>query len=196
MSPPDRSFSTVAAGLSAVAVLAAGYLYSLSHARSWRYVALFAVLAIAWLIRAAVGRRLRTASGDASREIDLGISMAALIVIASCAVKLAAHVWSGDWESEMQQRVVGFMCGVVAMAFANGIPKRASSARMLATLRVVGWSLVLGGAGYALASLFAPLAYATPAAISAMGAGLAVAFGRLTWCLVSRRAQTDASAGQ
>jgi hypothetical protein len=88
---------------------------------------------------------------------------AAIIVASSAALKWAApeHL-SLEWS----QRLLGALLGLVVVFYANVIPKSLTSLGRLrcapqaeqAARRVAGWSLVLGGLGYMLAMLLAPLA--------------------------------------
>jgi hypothetical protein len=88
---------------------------------------------------------------------------AAVILGASAALKWAAPAYlSIEWS----QRLSGALLGLVVVFFANAIPKsltamarlRCSPQAEQAARRFAGWSLVLGGLGYMLAMLFAPLA--------------------------------------
>lgn len=67
------------------------------------------------------------------------------------------------------------------VALANAIPKKVSSARSLALLRIAGWALVLGGADYALAWLVVPLSYANDAALLALLAATIYGAARVVW---------------
>jgi hypothetical protein len=88
---------------------------------------------------------------------------AAVILGASAALKWAApeHL-SPEWAL----RLSGALLGLVVVFYANVIPKslislsrlRGSPAAEQAARRFAGWSLVLGGLGYILAMLAAPLA--------------------------------------
>lgn len=88
---------------------------------------------------------------------------ALLIVGTSAALQWAApeHL-SPEWAL----RLTGALLGLVVVFYANVIPKsltslarlRGSPAAEQAARRFAGWSLVLGGLGYILAMLVAPLA--------------------------------------
>jgi hypothetical protein len=88
---------------------------------------------------------------------------AALIIATSAALKWAAP---GYLSPEWAQRLTGALLGLVVVVYANVIPKSLTSLVRLrcspraeqAARRFAGWSLVLGGLGYVLAMLFAPLA--------------------------------------
>ena len=73
---------------------------------------------------------------------------------------------SPDYVSdELARRLLAAMLGAIVVVYANAIPKtltalaglRCSPEREQAARRFAGWSLVLGGVGYMLAALFAPL---------------------------------------
>ncbi|QYF92100.1 hypothetical protein KY495_15140 [Massilia sp. PAMC28688] len=70
---------------------------------------------------------------------------------------------------EWSQRLMGTLLGAVVVVYANAIPKalaslasvRCTPAQEQAARRFAGWSLVLGGLAYMLASLLAPLEHAS-----------------------------------
>ena len=88
---------------------------------------------------------------------------AALILGISGALAWATPAYVSD---ELARRLVAAMLGAVVVVYANAIPKtltalarlRCSPEREQAARRFAGWSLVLGGVGYVLAALLAPLA--------------------------------------
>jgi len=88
---------------------------------------------------------------------------AALIVAASAALQWASPEYIAD---STARRLTGALLGAVVVFYANVIPKsltalarlRCAPEREQAARRFAGWSLVLGGLGYMLAALFAPLA--------------------------------------
>ncbi|KQQ87886.1 hypothetical protein [Massilia sp. Leaf139] len=93
---------------------------------------------------------------------------------------------------EWAQRLTGALLGIVVVFYANVIPKSLTSLARLrspqaeqAARRFAGWSLVLGGLGYMLAMLLAPLAWMHLAG----GAVLAVALlAAVLRCLGARDA--------
>ncbi len=92
------------------------------------------------------------------------LAAAAILAISATLSWLApAHI-----SSELSQRLLGALLGAVVVVYANAIPKllvaraklRCSPAQDQAARRFAGWSMVLGGVGYMLAWLVAPLAIA------------------------------------
>lgn len=69
-------------------------------------------------------------------------------------------------DADVAPRFMGVLLGAIVVFYANVIPKsltslarlRCAPEREQAARRFAGWSLVLGGLGYMLAALFAPLA--------------------------------------
>ncbi len=69
-------------------------------------------------------------------------------------------------DADLAPRFMGVLLGAIVVCYANVIPKsltslvrlRCAPEREQAARRFAGWSLVLGGLGYMLAALFAPLA--------------------------------------
>ena len=87
---------------------------------------------------------------------------AALIIGVSAALAWLAPSYIS---TELSHRLLGALLGAVVVAYSNTIPKvlvararlRCSPAQDQAARRFAGWSLVLGGVGYALAWLLAPI---------------------------------------
>src|SRR5690606_12041371 len=122
---------------------------------------------------------------------------AALILGATAAVALwaPAHL-----EAELAQRVQGVVMGLIVVVFANAAPKTLTPLARLrcdpvaeqAIRRFAGWSLVLGGLGYALAWLAAPLSIANPLGITLLATGGGLALGRCAWARWGYAARTAA----
>ena len=84
---------------------------------------------------------------------------------------------------EAARRLLGVLLGAVVVAFSNSIPKmlvararqRCSPGQDQAARRFAGWSMVLGGLGYMLAWIFAPLQVAALIGGAALAIGVALA---------------------
>lgn len=102
-----------------------------------------------------------------SVAFPLGRSLlaAGVIIAASAALAWLAPVYIS---TELSHRLLGALLGAVVVCYANVIPKmlaprarlRCSPAQDQAARRFAGWALVLGGAGYSLAWLLAPIGLA------------------------------------
>lgn len=111
---------------------------------------------------------------------------AALIVGLSAAL---ASATPGLISAALAQRLLGMLLGAVVVVYANAIPKaiaacarsRRSAAQEQAARRFAGWSMVLGGIGYMLAWLAAPLALANLLAGCILAAALLLAVLRYVW---------------
>lgn len=175
-----QAITALAVVASAGVVLAGGYLYYLRPERPWPVLLSIAILCVAWIARA-VFRGESDASRDARRQITQSIVLAALLLGVALIASLG---WTSD---ETWKRVNGVLGALVVVVYANVIPKRATCPRALAMLRAVGWALVLGGLGYALAWIFLPLPYAGAAAMAAVLAALAFAITRVAWFAIKHR---------
>ncbi|WP_036172501.1 hypothetical protein [Massilia sp. 9096] len=107
---------------------------------------------------------------------------AALVLAISAAL---AWLTPAYFSGEMRQRLSGVLVGAIVVVYANAIPKvvfaRTRCAPALAARRFTGWALVLGGLGYILASLLAPIAASGMIAGLSLGAAVTVAGTRLYW---------------
>lgn len=85
------------------------------------------------------------------------------------------------------RRLLGVLLGAVVIGYANAVPKalpsllrmRCDPAADQALRRFTGWSLVLGGVGYALAWAVAPLAHANLLAAALLGTAVLAVVLRL-----------------
>lgn len=166
----------LAALLSAAIVFASAYLCYASPGQAWPYALAISVICIAWIAR----QRVR---GD-RRKMTQAIVVASLLLAMPLLARLG---WSAGFGPAFEARGNGFMMGALVVVFANVIPKQASSARGLALRRSAGWALVLGGAGYALAWLLLPLAYANQAALLMLLAALIYTAVRIAWSTLKHR---------
>lgn len=99
---------------------------------------------------------------NAAFPLGRSLLAAALIIGASAALSWLAPSFIS---TELSHRLLGALLGAVVIAYSNTIPKvlaartrlRCSPAQDQAARRFAGWSLVLGGAGYMLAWLLAPI---------------------------------------
>jgi hypothetical protein len=117
-----------------------------------------------------------------------GMCIAAALLVGATALRLLTP---GYLSPDLAHRLLLAMLGLSVLPFANVIPKmlpplvrlRGSPAQDQAMRRFVGWSLVLGGIGYALAALFAPLDMATGLACALLGISLLLAVLRFVWAV-------------
>ena len=111
---------------------------------------------------------------------------AALIIAISATLSWLAPTYISR---ETSHRLLGALLGAVVVCYSNAIPKalasrarqRCSPAAEQAARRFAGWSLVLGGLGYMLASLLAPIAMAKLMAGAVLGTALLLAVLRCFW---------------
>lgn len=187
--------SAIAVTLCSVAV--SGYLFFQNVGNRWAYLAPTLVLVVGWLAQRFANDR---------RTVQSSILLAGLLLLISTLEKLANHAGL-TVGADMDQRLLGVILGAVVVALSNAIPKKATSAQAYATRRVIGWALVLGGLGFALAWLALPIAIAGDAAIIVLLLGLVigvVAFAR-SWfvavilialsCITSAQAQAQDMSG-
>jgi len=127
-----------------------------------------------------------------SSPISRSLITAALILVTSAALALASPTYVN---ADLAQRLFGVMLGAVVVLYANAIPKaliplarmRCDPATEQGLRRFTGWALVLGGVGYAMAWLFAPMTSAWILAIALLGTALLVVLLRYAWYVRVRR---------
>jgi hypothetical protein len=95
---------------------------------------------------------------------------------------------------DLGQRLFGVLMGVIVILYSNEAPKaiprgRCGSGNHLSLRRFAGWTLVLGGLGYALASAFAPIDAAHWVAGACLGTAVLLVLARFLWA-VSRGPET------
>jgi hypothetical protein len=128
-----------------------------------------------------------TNRSQASRaDIARGLIVAAVLLGVSMALKLLSpeHL-----SAEFVDRMMGVLLGAMVVVFANAVPKalspllqqRCDPAAEQAMRRFTGWSLVLGGAAYAVAWVIAPLEHANVLSAGLLGAALLLVVVRLAW---------------
>lgn len=117
-------------------------------------------------------------------EIARGLVVAAGLLAAAAVLRLVA---TDSAHADLARRWSGALPGFVVVLYANAIPKALVPLAQLgcdpaedqAIRHAAGWSLALGGAGYIVAWLVAPLHIAALAAAASLALGLAVALGRV-----------------
>lgn len=131
---------------------------------------------------------------ESSRIATLGraLLIAVLFVGVAAALKYAPP---GYIDPGLARRLVGIMTGLIVIYYANEVPKaltplaalRCDPAAEQSLRRFTGIVLVLGGVGYVLSWIAAPLAHANAIAMSLLGAALFAVLVRLG-VAASRRA--------
>src|SRR5471030_2671395 len=122
-------------------------------------------------------RLIMIADSKQSSRLMWALLCAALLLALPLLAKLLPPTYAASW---LGQRLLGIMMGVVVMLYANVVPKALRSLSHLqcnpateqSIRRFGGWSLVLGGLGYVLAWLFAPIAQANMLAVALLGTAL------------------------
>jgi len=117
--------------------------------------------------------------------IGRALLVAAALLGATVALKRLAPTHLGP---DTARRLLGVLLGAVVVGYANAVPKalppflrmRCEPVAEQAMRRFTGWSLALGGAGYAGAWAIAPLAYANVLAATLLGTALLLVVLRLT----------------
>lgn len=100
--------------------------------------------------------------------------------------------------AEAAVRLMGMVMGSVILVSANAIPKRlvplarlsCDPAREQTLRRLGGWALVLGGLGYTLAYMLAPIAIASTLAVCLLSPAVVVVAGLMARCAWMRRSAT------
>ncbi len=120
-----------------------------------------------------------------SASFPLGRSLlaAGVIIAMSAALSWLAPAYIS---TELSQRLLGALLGAVVVVYSNAIPKllvararlHCTPAEDQAARRFAGWSMVLGGVGYMLAWLFAPIAIAALIGGAVLAAALLMAIVR------------------
>ena len=99
--------------------------------------------------------------------------------------------WPGCGSS---RRFIASAMGLVVVYFANLAPKTlepltagCNPARVQSLQRFSGWALVIGGLGYSLVWLLAPIEFARVVSIAILGTCLLLVIARFAWTLRGRR---------
>jgi len=174
------------AGTAVVLILAAvNWSMDAGGAARWAIAGLF--LPVAWTISEILFR-----NKPSLREIRGSVLLASALMTLVLGFKAASA--SGLLEANgggLTERAFGVGMGLVLVVIGNFIPKKlepmlaktCSPARVQSMQRFAGWVFVLGGLGYAAASAFLPLAYASTVAMAICASALLLVLGR--WMLIS-----------
>ncbi len=189
----DRVTFALAVILSLWVTFAAAWLCYADADHPWRYLAAMAILCVGWGFRRVLGGSAKTeaALAEGRRKIEQSIVLGATML----SLALIARLGWIDGLGDFGERSRGFMAGALVVFLANSIPKQAGTRRALAMRRAVGWAMVLGGLGYALAWLLLPLAYANEAAMFMVLLPMAYAMVRFFWFVYQCRSNRSAGAG-
>ena len=120
----------------------------------------------------------------AIRSLLTGLVIAALFLAASAAVRWLAPEYLS---LELGRRLLGFLMGCILVGYANAAPKtlsplirmRCDPVAEQAMRRFTGWALALGGIGYALTWLIAPLDTAEWLSMALLGSALLLVIVRV-----------------
>ncbi|MBX7186215.1 MAG: rhodanese-like domain-containing protein [Vicinamibacteria bacterium] len=131
---------------------------------------------------------MTTNRSQTSRAIGSSLIIAGLFLQASIALK---WLTPDPLSAEMAHRLMGVLMGALVVFYANDVPKsltplvrmRCDPAAEQALRRFAGWSLALGGAAFAAASILAPYESADAIAVSALGSSVLLVVARLAGML-------------
>lgn len=104
-------------------------------------------------------------------------SLVRAVLLAALFLGVAASLEFLPVDDDMAKRVIGVMTGAMVVFYSNYAPKtltplaalRCDPATEQALRRFTGMSMVLGGLGYMLAWMVAPIEWAVPAAVTVLG---------------------------
>lgn len=167
------------AGMAATLLTGATLIW-LQPERSWAWIGAMLFLPVAWAL-------LRSFAGKASRNLRILKAMtgAGLIFSVSMLALIAQELAVFDAApGELSDRAWGLIMGSMLAVYANVIPKQAAAPGRAKVLRFAGWALVLGGVGYALIWLLAPIAMAKVLAMLCLGGAVLAVLLRV---LLARR---------
>jgi len=129
---------------------------------------------------------------DTRGDIVHGLLLAAVLIAVALASK---HLPPAYLSPNLARRLPGVLMGAVVVFYANAVPKRLTSLiesrcdpiAGQAIRRFTGWTLVLGGAGYAIAWVIAPLTYADVLAPGILGTAVLLVIVRFAWAMRGKR---------
>ena len=130
----------------------------------------------------------------ARNSILRGLIIASLIIVIAFALKLLSPQYISP---DLATRLLGVLLGAIVTIYANEAPKaltpllrmRCDPVAEQAMRRFTGWSLALGGIGYAGAWLFAPIGSASTIAICLLGASMVLVVARFVWGGTSKQSR-------
>ena len=119
-------------------------------------------------------------------SISRGLIIAGVFLGVAMTLKILApdHI-----SPDLARRMMGVLMGMLVLIYANTVPKalspliqmRCDPTEEQEIRRFTGWTLVLGGAGYAAAWVIAPMQYANTVATILLGAALLQVIARAVW---------------
>ena len=127
---------------------------------------------------------MNTNPSQTGRAIGSALILAGIFLQASIALK---WLTPDPLSAETAHRIMGVLMGALVVFYANDVPKsltplvrmRCDPSAEQALRRFTGWSLALGGAAFAAASLLAPYENADAIAVSALGSSVLLVVARL-----------------
>jgi hypothetical protein len=177
-----------AMAVAALTMLIGGWLCWLLPERSWAWLPVMAAMPLVWLIHR------QFAAAPMPRSMINALTGAGLMLsLAMLAVALEQLAWFSVEPGELSKRAFGVIIGGLVVAYANVIPKQATSARRAGLLRFCGWMLVLGGLAYAVVWLLAPLPWAQVLAMAALLTAVVLVAARVLWSVRSNSNSPTAS---
>ncbi len=118
-----------------------------------------------------------------SKTLQRNLLWAGGILVVALGTSLARNY--GLLEQEAGQRIILGFIGLMVVAYGNRLPKMfAKTAAKQSAKRIAGWAMVLSGAAYAAAFVFAPLHIALVVGCGAVIAGLLTT---VSYCWLQRR---------
>lgn len=124
--------------------------------------------------------------------VTRGLIVAGLILAAAAALRLLSPEYVNP---DLARRLLGVLLGAVVLMYANAVPKeltplmqlRCNPAAEQRLRRFTGWTLALGGLGYAVAWSVLPLAYAATVAASLLGLAFLLVAARVALAMLRPR---------
>lgn len=124
-------------------------------------------------------------------SIIRGLIVAGVLIGGAVVLERLSPAYLG---ADAARRMLGVLMGAVVVLYANAVPKallplaqmRCAPAEEQAMRRFTGWSLAVGGAGYALAWVVAPLAHARLLGASFLGGAVLLVLLRLSRAIPGR----------